>query len=68
MSDDKLKIRLIGQLEGINIALQLLPSNPENVDVAAQLVGKMQNITEQLEELDEVDKRQMSFWGVYDGH
>ncbi len=68
MIDDKLKIRLIGQLEGINIALQLLPSTPENVNVEAQLVGKMQNITEQLEELDEVDKRQMSFWGVYDGH
>lgn len=56
MIDDKIKIRLIGQLEGINIALQLLPSTTENVDVAAKLVGEMTAISEQLEELDAVDK------------
>lgn len=68
MIDDKHRIRLIGQLEGINIALQLLPSTPENVDAAAKLVEEMRAITEQLEALDEADKRQMSFWGAYDGH
>jgi cob(I)alamin adenosyltransferase len=68
VSDDKLRVRLIGQIEGLNAALQLIPATPENVDVAGQLVEAMQAIVKQLDDMEEDDKRQLAFWGVYDGN
>jgi len=68
MIDPITTARLVGQLEGINYALQQLPTTPENVDTAAKLVVEMQRVSEQLETLEAEDKRQLAFWGPYEGN
>lgn len=68
MIDPVTAARLVGQLEGINTALQLLPTTPENVDVAAKLVLEMKRVAESLETLENEDRRQSSFWGLYEGN
>jgi hypothetical protein len=68
MSDSNEINRLVGQIEGLNLALQLMPTTPENVNYAQQLVEEMGRITEILDGMESESKKQLAFWGVYEGN